>query len=571
MRSSAESFAFQCLARSSLLIGLLAAACGEPLRDSDYEGTPAVRMRLGSLPESVEAGAHGYVLWMRWNGVVRRHDGIQSRTHNGIVERSTHAYFSRERIVHVPRSQFIVESPEIQFFRVTVSDDLNGHAWPSTTVAATFQYLLVHVRDDHGPHAPLPLYFGGRRTDTKLPVGYHLVRRSCSPTAPFQVEVVPPDTLVTLDAFTPTSEADSRVQFEERILTPCGILPTPASQGTLVSDLAANSLALGPAGDAVYLLRLPTMLPTPSAPRLDFWSPASGGGTTVAFGGFTGGLQVARDGRVFVDVLEDASPKTAEITPPAMGQSWRKRTLPVAAGALLSPDGRRLAFASGAPNMEEVAIYDVDTGAQMRLGRGTPRAWSPSGEHLLVGSPGDGDQHSIVDMQGAVRELPRLVSGFAARERFDRKYAWSPSEGPLLVERRGNVPLDQLDSFPHTPLPAGVPAPAYDQAVRLNLAGQLGVTALETGADRPLLTSEDGPISESWVLSPDGSRLFAFNLNCAGFAVEYCGADLHRVNISDGARAHVARLPQAGTLAPSHDGRRVAVAGSKEVFLLEAP
>jgi hypothetical protein len=164
--------------------------------------------------------------------------------------------------------------------------------------------------------------------------------------------------------------------------------------------------------------------------------------------------------------------------------------------------------------------------------------------------------------------IPPRPQGDGGRDRVDRKYAWSQTDGPLLVERRGSVPDDQLPSFFDRRPRGGGPTPPQ---MPPEVAARITVIFLETGTERTLLTSDEGPIAESWALSPDGSRLFAFTLNCAGFSDQYCGADLYRVNVGDGQRAHIARLREAGPLAPSSDGRRVAVSGNKGVFLIEAP
>jgi dipeptidyl aminopeptidase/acylaminoacyl peptidase len=192
-----------------------------------------------------------------------------------------------------------------------------------------------------------------------------------------------------------------------------------------------------------------------------------------------------------------------------------------------SPDGTRIAFATGSDNVFGVAVVNSDGTGLRRILKGSggaefPGSWSPDGSRLAIAaSSGDGNSHiEIVDLSTDQRIV--LPGGDG-----DGRPKFSP-DGRKIAFFSGR------DSGP--------------QVFVMN----------SDGSARVQLTGRDG---ESWaaVWSPDGTRL-AFNSNRTGrheiFVMNADGSDQRQLtHVSEGSNYEPTWSP---------DGRRIAFSSDRE-------
>ena len=392
-----------------------------------------------------------------------------------------------------------------------------------------------------------------------LEAGYSVLRRTCDPVAGIRYEVRPvlePVTLTPTMSLPPVSVplgSEDAVGVEHRLVTTCGLAPPEGVAGTRVSIDRADALIWPTAEDIVYVTprdsRSRTALRavgvttgiTRDIAEDDFGDPLVGGGTLVIWNGRT---------KEVLHGQKDAS------------GSWTLAPVPVPYGwpLLPSPDGARVAYRVTESGQDRAAVFELGSGQARVLGPGTPVAWSP-------------DARSIVTRQGS---YPRMSFG-----------PEPPKPNVALVLRNLDGAEDPL------PVPAGLPTrlvwtaagPAQlvgalpwnleDLAansgapVRLCCLG-LGLHDPRTGAARTILDGTQGIALEHQSVTA-ADTLLVWLRRCYGLGDTYCRYDLHQIRLSDGQAQVIASANTPAPLALSPDGRRVAMANARGIFVLHLP
>ncbi len=235
--------------------------------------------------------------------------------------------------------------------------------------------------------------------------------------------------------------------------------------------------------------------------------------------------------------------------------SWRVELAALLAGdtdAAVSPDGRRVAFASSRDGIHELYVADGATGRAVRLTRSRAAdrrpAWSPDGQSIAWQSaPADGAADLLVMRADGTRK--RLLVGGPGD---DVDPAWSPDGSRVAfssnrsgrrqlwaVPARGGEPEQLAET------PGRARAPAWSpEGRRIAFAhesgGRSGIWLLDvaSGSTRPLTRGAGWDSRPNW--SPSGVRI-AFARAAAGrssiWVVRPNGAGSARVAGSDGLEA----------------------------------
>ena len=250
------------------------------------------------------------------------------------------------------------------------------------------------------------------------------------------------------------------------------------------------------------------------------------------------------------------------------GHGWLTLTAEVGPVAW-SPDGRRLAFASGREGNPEVYVMNADGSRQRRLTRNAAPsyelAWSPDGRRIAFLSRRD-DNSEIYVMNadgGGLRNLTRDPAG-------DSTFAWSPDGRKIafMSKRDGTWDIHLMNADGSglrnlTRHPASDSAPAWSPDGRKIAFGRDGEIHLMNADGSGLRNLTRHPASDSapaW--SPDGRKI-AFGRDGEIYVMNADGRSLRRLT----------RNPASdGSPVFSPDGRKIAFTtrrdGNLEVYVM---
>jgi hypothetical protein len=391
--------------------------------------------------------------------------------------------------------------------------------------------------------------FGPAGQTVTVPPGYSLLKRTCGPAAGQAVmEVRPVDDVVELryrDKTYPVY-SDFDVEDSERaFVATCGaVLPT-VDMGVRASFDVAETMVWSNDGASIYYFSPPSDSDPTHSVGLRQVRLADSSSSELAIIPEGRGLQVGKPGELFVSTRD----ALLRIT---LGASTTMAPVPLAGspgGPQVSPDGRWLGYTEtlegtiGVP-VSKAHVVDLDTGVSVADLDGIFGGWSPDGRFAFwsFADPTALNVASITQPTAVLATYPlRRGSGVVQQQAL----IWT--KGGLWM---ASTPLIWMQD-------------PYQWGCTECFG--LALTDPSTGGERQLLDASAGLLSIAE--SPALDTVVVGAQKCLGLWQTVCWHSLLRINVTDGSAQTLATLSSSVPTAISPDGRLVASATSKGIYV----
>jgi hypothetical protein len=499
-------------------------ACGDPVRVPGYEGAPIFQLRA-KVPADL-AQSPVFLSLQLENGdqrLWRRSEQPLTPDALGQVELPIRGAPTTGD-TPVARSRGTGQSVRVAVMRISTGPTAGRPA-------STLHDFLVHA-EAAAPDLAL-LEPGGPTLSVEA--GYQLVRRRCLPDGTVSLDHLPLTTAVQLELDPPAGMQG--YDLEVVALARCGITPGPDDRGRAVrvdyAPFEIKALAWSPGPDRrLFLMTGPAQEHIGTEILvLDAAAATGARPTSVARGRFAPWLAVRGNGTfLFTRVYGAANLLLRyQLAPLTPGAEPLPTMHPETGPSVISPDGRRIAMASGyAWAATTGVIRSLDTGEERPLPH-LPVAWSPDSSSVLVTTTAAGldGALAIVGPDGTTRPLAAAPFGHVT-------LAFWNDRGPHLV------------------------SVSADKGVH--------IVGLESREQATIVSPQDG-WAEKVEVASDAGRVFVWSRRCAGFGQRVCSSRLIRFSVADRTSDTAATAGTASVYAVTGDGGRVAIAAGGEVFL----
>jgi hypothetical protein len=211
--------------------------------------------------------------------------------------------------------------------------------------------------------------------------------------------------------------------------------------------------------------------------------------------------------------------------------------VPVPANAVLSPDGRWLAYS---PADQVLHVWDVQAAADRTMVNGSFLSWSPDSALAYWSWATDAETFNV--LSPAVLGEPKI---YGSTSGVDEKVGWN-ANGPLLALS----PVDwSIEDFVACPACFG-----------------LSLQDPGTGTQRQVLDASAGKID---IVStpPVLGFMLVWARTCLGLYNTVCSYSLLRVDLTDATARTVAVAAHEYPVAVSPDNQRIAIAGPAGIYV----
>jgi hypothetical protein len=426
---------------------------------------------------------------------------------------------------------------DLRFFRLTsVLQMQPGDSFSSIGPWDPHGYYLVYTQI---PTTFSP--FGPSGPTIDFPKGYSWLQRSCgTSTGAIDMAVVSTDEVVDFYEVEtpPTLRTDQwTIELSERALVQgCGAAVPAADLGSHVSFDRAQSLVWSADGASIsYLAPADPLDPTQSVSlrQLRLADAATSEIVAIPIGH---GLQIDSAGRLYVGNDDNLLQVDTSVTPAALV------VIPVPSEAVVSPDGRWLAYYPSTTGDNGLHVWDIQSGAdliavsQMFLGwspDSTLAYWSPytAPSTFSILSPADPGQPKTYGTMG--NSDPSVVWNTGGPLFARRPVAWSVQSGTF---------------------------PACDACFGLSIQDP------STGDELPILDASAGMI-DIVPTRPVLGFMLVWARTCLGLYNTVCSYSLIRVDLTDGSTRVTAVSPTEVPVAVSPDYQRVALAAPGGIYV----
>jgi hypothetical protein len=413
---------------------------------------------------------------------------------------------------------------ELRFFRLTaeLQVPIGPDQWSFIGPWSPRGYDLVHAQipatfSPYGPSGPAVTF----------PKGYSWLRRTCG-TAPGMIEMTVVSTDEAVDFY------DVEVS-DQALAEGCGAIVPAADLGTRISFDRAQSLVWSADGGSIYYVA-PADPQDPSQSvslrQLQLADAATSEVIVIPLGQ---GLQSDSTGQLYIGNGGNLFRVDTSSTPAALV------SIPIRSDAVLSSDGRWLAYYASTPGVNGVRVWDIQSDADLTSVDGSFLGWSPD-SRLAYLSWSATPTFNVLSPAALGQPMTYGTIGNSSPT-----VVWSAG-GPLLAQR----PFDWSIQSGYIP--------ACSACFGLNLQDPV------SGTTRPVLDASAGMI-DIVPTPPVLGFMLVWARTCLGLYNTVCSYSLIRVDLTDATARTVAVSASELPVAVSPDYRRVAIAASSGIYV----
>lgn len=405
--------------------------------------------------------------------------------------------------------------------------------WSTVGTWAPIGYDLVYAPFD-ATFAP----FGPGGATIALPAGYSWLHRTCGASpGSIAMSIVKTsetvdfhDTLQPLDNYQPPDYLAIE-QSERALVEGCGATVPAQDLGLQLSFDRAQSLIWAPDGSSLYYLASVDPHDSSQSVGLRQLHLADLVASEVATVSFANNLQIDSTGHLYVGNKNNL----LQVGVAADGKATLV-TLPVPADAMVSPDGRWLAYMA-----EQMHVRDIQSGADRIAVNGSFLSWSPESNLAYIDWTTSGFTVNV--LSPATLEDPTV---YGPTGYFPNTHLWdidgpSQAQVPFIWSCGGST---------------GYSAGCFG----------LSLIDLRDETQRQILDASAGKI-DLVQMPPVLGFTLVWARTCLGLYNTVCTESLLRIGLADGTVQTVAVAPQAYPVAVSPDNQRIAIAAPRGIHV----